>query len=137
MLEQAQTYQDSFELAKGAHYTILLDENLEALQSALEDEGYKVVRAPKGWSDPDIKKLASGWSILTRNSQDFIPDALRFDYDLIALEDVQFIDSRADRTNTTVQKIANALRRSRLASRKGNFVLKIHDDGSFHLRQLP
>ncbi len=132
-----ETYRDSFELAKDTHYTILLDENLEVLQEALEDAGYKVVRLPKGWPDHEIKKLAQGWSILTKNSQDFVEDALSYDYDVIALEDVQFVDSRKERTNETVRKVAGALRRSQLASRKGNFVLKIHDDGSFHLRQLP
>jgi hypothetical protein len=62
-------FQDTLELAKGAHYTIVLDEHL--------------------------------------------------------------------RTNHTVVKIAGAVKRSQLASRKGNFMLSIRDDGSFHLRQLP
>jgi hypothetical protein len=56
---------------------------------------------------------------------------------VIAVEDVKFIDSKPDRTNQTVVKIAGAVRRSQLASRKGNFILRVRDDGSFHLRQLP
>jgi hypothetical protein len=131
-------FQDTLELAKGAHYTIVLDEHLRSLKAGLEDEGYKVVVPPPGASDQDIKELAKGgWTILTRNSNDFVDDALHYDYDIIALEAVKFIDGKQDRTNHTVLKVAGAVKRSQLASRKGNFMLSIRDDGSFHLRQLP
>jgi len=137
-VETVQQFQDVLELAKGAHYTIVLDENLRSLKPGLEDEGLKVVLPPAGATDEDIKELAKGgWTIATKNSQDFLDDALHYDYDVMALEDVKFIGSKPDRTNQTVAKIAGALTRSQLASRKGNFVLKIRDDGSFHLRQLP
>jgi hypothetical protein len=130
-------YQDTIELAKGSHYTLLIDENIAVLKAGLQDEGYKVVTAPKGANDEEIKELASGgWTIVTRNSQDFLDDANHFDYDVIGIEDIWFIDDRPDRTNETVAKIAGALRRSELATRKGNFFLKVLDDGSFHLRQL-
>lgn len=130
-------YRDTIELAKGSNYTLLVDENIAALKAGLQDEGYKVVMAPKGASDEEIKELASGgWTIVTRNSQDFLDDANHFDYDVIGIEDIRFIDDRPDRTNETVAKIAGALRRSGLATRKGNFLLKVLDDGSFHLRQL-
>jgi hypothetical protein len=36
----------------------------------------------------------------------------------------------------TVKKISSAVRRSKLATSKGNFWLKIRDNGSFHLEQL-
>ncbi len=97
-------FQDRIELAKGSHYTIVLDENLR--------------------------------TILTANSKDFTDDAVHFDYDVIAVENIKFIDSRPDSTNQTVAKISGAIRRSQLATRKGNFLLTVEDDGSFHLRQL-
>jgi hypothetical protein len=62
-----------------------------------------------------------GSTIITRNSNDFVDDALHYDYDIIALEDVKFVDSKQDRTNHTVVKIAGAVKRSQLASRKGQF----------------
>jgi hypothetical protein len=65
-----------------------------------------------------------------------VNDAVHYDYDVIAVEGIKFIDSRPDRTNQTVAKIAGAIRRSELATRKGDFLLTIRDDGSFHLRQL-
>jgi hypothetical protein len=130
-------YQDVIELAKGSHYTLVVDENIAVLKAGLIDEGYKVVVAPQGASDNDIKDLArGGWTIVTRNSEDFIDDANHYDYDIIAIESIRFTDDRQDRTNQTVVKIAGALRRSQLATRKGNFLLRVLDDGSFHLRQL-
>ncbi len=130
-------YQDVVELAKGSHYTIVLDENLRALKAGLEDELYKILVLPAQCTDAEIKEFAKGgWTILTANSKDFVDDAARYDYDVIAVEDIRFIDSRPDRTNQTVAKISGAIRRSQLATRKGNFLLTIHDDGSFHLRQL-
>jgi hypothetical protein len=93
---------------------------------------------PKGADDRDIKDLAKGgWTIATKNSRDFIDGALHYDYDVIALEDVKLIDTKPDRTNHTVSKIAGAIKRSQLASRKGNFILTVYDNGSLHLRQLP
>lgn len=74
--------------------------------------------------------------ILTKNSRDFIDDAVRYDYDVIGIEDIGFVDDKADRTNEAVRKISGAVRRSQLANRKGNFSLKVRDDGSFHLQQL-
>ena len=137
-MEIFEQFQDVVELAKGAHYTIVLDENLRALKAGLEDEGFKVIIPPSGADDREIKEFAKGgWTIATKNSQDFLNDALHYDYDIIALEDLRFIDTKPDRTNHTVAKIAGAVKRSQLASRKGNFLLKVHDDGSFHLRQLP
>jgi hypothetical protein len=130
-------YQDVIELAKGSHYTLVIDENIATLRGGLQDEGYKVLVAPKGASDGEIKELAGrGWTIVTKNSRDFVEDAVHFDYDVIAIENLKFIDDRQDRANETVVKIANALRRSKLATRKGNFLLRINYDGSFHLEQL-
>ena len=136
-MKKFEEFRDSFELAKGCSSAVVLDQNLRALKTALEHEGYKVVMPQTGASDAEIKELASrGWTILTANSRDFVDDAARFDYDVISVEDIKFIDTKSDSGNQTVAKIAGAMRRSQLATRKGNFLLTIHDDGSFHLRQL-
>jgi len=128
--------EDLLELPKQGYFTIMLDENLRVLESALEDDGFKVVMPRRGLKDEALKRQARGWAILTKNSQDFIDEAVRYDYDVIGIEDIKFVDDRADRTNETVRKISNAVRRSQLATRKGNFRLKIRDNGSFHLEQL-
>jgi hypothetical protein len=129
---------DLIEMSKQGYFTILLDENLHGLEPGLEDDGFKVVLPPQGLGDDPlkVKAKARGWAILTKNSQDFVEDAVRYDYDVIGIEDIKFIDSKPDPTNETVRKISNAVRRSKLATTKGNFWLKIRDNGSFHLEQL-
>lgn len=127
---------DTIEMSKQGYFTILLDENLGAeaksaeakrdLSRALEDAGFKVV-VP----DEVLKHQARGWAILTCNSKDFVDDAVRYDYDVISIEGIKFLD-----TNETVKKISEAVRRSKIGVTRGNFCLQIHDDGSFGLEQL-
>jgi len=128
--------EDVVALSKQGYFTIMLDENLRVLEPALEDDGFKVIVPNPGLTDQAIKAKARGWAILTKNSKDFVDDAVRYDYDVIAVEDVKFIDNRAERTNETVRKISAAVRRSQLGTRRGNFCLKIRDNGSYHLEQL-
>ena len=127
---------DLVEMSKQGYFTILLDENLRGLETALEDDGFKVILPLQGLTDEALKRKARGWAILTKNSQDFIDDAVRYDYDVIGIEDIRFIDDGPDRTNETVRKISQAVRRSQIATHKGNFLLKVRDNGSFHLQQL-
>src|SRR5262245_44416066 len=127
---------DVVEMSKQGYFTILLDEQLYVLQQALEDDGFKVVVPQQGLHDDATQKMAKGWSILTRNSKDFVEGAVRHDYDVIAIEAIRFLDDSRDRANETVRKISGAVRRSGLAWKRGNFLLQVRDDGSFHLRQL-
>jgi hypothetical protein len=127
---------DLIEMSKQGYFTVMLDENLRVLETALDDDGFKVVVAQQGLQDDVLKRQAKGWAILTRNSKDFVDDAVRYDYDVIGVEDIKFIDDKPDRTNQTVQKISKAVRRSQIGRIRGNFLLKIRDDGSFHLQQL-
>jgi hypothetical protein len=116
--------------------TILLDENLEGLKSGLRDAGFKVITIEKGLSDEKIIELAEGLAILTDNSQHFLGNAVAGDYDVISMESVKFIDTKPDRTNDTVQKVVKAIRESGLYLLKGNHQLKIHNDGTWSLKQL-
>ena len=129
-------FSDIEEMSKQGYFTILLDENLRGLASSLEDDGFKVILPQPGLKDDVLKRQARGWAILTKNSQDFIDDAVRHDYDVIGVEDIKFIDDKSNRTNETVQKISNAVRRSQIGTRRGNFLLRILDNGSYHLQQL-
>ena len=128
--------EDRIDLSKQGYFTILMDENLRGLEPGLEDDDFKVIVPVQGLKDEALKKKARGWAILTRNSQDFVTEAVRYDYDVIGIEDVRFVDDKPDRTNDTVRKISAAVRRSQIATRKGNFWLKVRDNGSFHLEQL-
>jgi hypothetical protein len=134
--QQFTSEEDLVELSKQGYFTIMLDENLRVLESALEDDGFKIIVPHQELMDDALKRQARGWAILTKNSKDFTDDAARNDYDVIGIEDIRFVDGKTDRTNETVHKISNAIRRSQIGTRKGNFWLKIRDNGSFHLEQL-
>ena len=115
-LQPLSTEEDLLELSKQGYFTIMLDENLRVLESALEDDGFKVIVPHPGLKDDALKRQARGWAILTKNAQNFIDEAVRYDYDVIGIEDVK-LDSE------TVRKISNAVRRSQLGTRKGNVSL--------------
>ena len=136
IMRASSEFTDIQEMSKQGYFTILLDENLRGLASSLEDDGFKVILPQPGLKDDALKRQARGWAILTKSSQDFIDDAVRHDYDVIGVEDIKFIDDKSNRTNETVQKISDAVRRSQIGTRRGNFLLRILDNGSYHLRQL-
>jgi hypothetical protein len=116
--------------------TVLLDEQLLGLKDGLRDAGLKVITLDQGMPDDKIIELAEGWAILTKNSKRFLEDAVAGDYDVISLEKVRFIDDDKTRKNQTVKKITHAIRNSGLYTKKGNFHLDVHDDGTFTLTQL-
>jgi len=76
-MERVPAAEDVAELSKQGYFTILLGENLRALETALEDDGFKVVVPPQVRADEALKRMARGWAILTKNSHDFIDDAVR------------------------------------------------------------
>ena len=116
--------------------TILIDENIATLEAPLTELGYRVFSLGKGLKDPHIQKLAEGSAILTKNSKDFIYDAMQFDYDVIGIEDIKFVDKVPTGKNITARKISAAIIDRRFSSLKGNFFLKIYDDGTYDLNQL-
>lgn len=124
------------EAAMRSKFTIFLDEQLHHLEAGLEDAGCKVIMMEKGMSDPKIMKMASGWCILTRNSKDFRNYAVKYDFDVISIETIKFQDTDPTMHNQTVRKVINAVRKSGLATRKGNFFLTVFDDGKFLLEEL-
>ena len=122
--------------ARRSKLTILVDENIEGLKESLISLGYRVIGLKKSLKDPEIQQLAQGSAILTKNSKDFIEDAVRFDYDIIGIEDIKFIDKATDHTNLTAKKISKAIRTSQFYNIRGNFLLKIHDDGTYKVIPL-
>jgi len=116
--------------------TILVDEQVSVLKDGLRDAGLKVITIASGTPDEKIIELAEGLAILTKNSVDFLGDAVAGDYDVISIEAVKFLDDDKTRKNQTVQKVVKAIRESGLYVEKGNFQLVIHDDGSFVMKRL-
>jgi hypothetical protein len=121
---------DLIELSKqSAYFTIILEEDLRSLEAGLEDAGFRVIPAQL-LEDDGLKQQARGWAILTKNPQALVDDAVRYDYDVISIEEVK------DDGPEAVRRISAAIRRSHLQSRKGNFWLNVRDGGPFELRQL-
>jgi len=116
--------------------TLLLDENRLELKEALRDAGFKVIVLKQGMSDEEIGELAEGHAIVTANTKDFVDNAKAFDYDIISIDDLKFHDTEKTRNNKTVQKIVAAVRETKFYSLRGNFLLKIHNDGSYKLEQI-
>jgi hypothetical protein len=116
--------------------TILLDENLLELKDGLRDAGFKVLTLKQGMSDEDIGELAEGHAILTKNTKDFIGNAKAFDYDIISVEKIKFIDTAKTKKNLTVQKIVKAVRESQFYVLRGNFLLRILDSGKFKIEEI-
>src|SRR5690242_14739594 len=105
--------QDLIELSKqGGYFTILLDENLRGLEAGLEDDGFKVIVPPQVLKDEALKRKARGWALLTKNSQDFVRDAVRYDYDVIGIEDIRFVDDNRTGPMRRSARISSAVRRS-------------------------
>ena len=113
--------------------TILLDENLFGLKSALRDAGFKIITLKGGMDDDEIIELAEGLCILTKNADDFRDDAVAGDYDIINIQAIKFEDPDKTRRNSTVQKVKKAIRGSRILQKRGNFELVVFDDGTFKL----
>lgn len=53
---------------------------------------------------------------------------------MIGIEDIKFVDLRQDKTNETDRKISDGVR-SQIGTRRGNFRLRVRDNGSYHLEQ--
>lgn len=137
MLEVRLSFLEKIEAsARRSKLTILLDENIECLQLGLEAAGFKVILIEKGWSDEKIKKIAEGTAILTKNSKDFVKDAVVYDYDIISIENIKFVDTLPERKNKTVEKIETAIRASKFYNYRGNFKLVVNDDASYIVEAL-
>jgi len=57
---------DFVEISKQGYFTILLEENLRGLETALEDDSFKVILPLQGLTDETLKRKARGWAILTK-----------------------------------------------------------------------
>lgn len=124
------------EFSKRSKLTIVLDEHLHHLYDGLRDAGFKVQTFPQGLSDEKLGEFSEGSSILTQNTKDFISNAVKYDYDIIDIKNLRYIDTGLTRKNSTVQKIEKAVRESKYANMKGNFLLSINDDGTYSLESL-
>jgi hypothetical protein len=124
------------EAAKRSKLTIFVDENLYQLVEPLKLLGYKALQVPKQMPDEMIMQFLEGTCLLTSNTKDFESSAVIYDFDLIDMSSVKYIDSNNDRSNTTANLISNAIRESGLSHKKGNWLLKISNEGKHVMKEL-
>lgn len=120
-----------------ARGVVVLDENRQELLSALQAHNIRVIVPPAGLSDDKIKHALLPHRIfITSNPDDFRDDAVPFEYGIIALDKLSFIDPLPGSENKTAQLISKALSGYDLWSRNHGFVLSLRDSGSHQLESL-
>ena len=121
-----------------ARATLVVDENVAFLAQPLKDHfNFRVVVPTAGMADDQIKNDLLGHRILlTKNTKDFIDDAPRFDYGIIALHDLKFIDPQPGAGNVTCKLISAAVRKYKLVSRVTRFVLTLRASGKHKLETV-
>lgn len=127
-LEKFNAIPDHIAMARG---TIVLDENLFELRSALQDLNLVVIVPEKGTPDSKIiDSLLSGRILITKNSKDFVNWASSFNFGIIALDHLNFIDAEPRGSkNQTAKRISEVLISHRLWSKRHGFILNILNVG--------
>lgn len=99
-----------FKRASNVHYSMaravfVVDENVDFLGPSLKEANFRVFVPHKGMTDPQIKEeLLAHRIIVTRNTKDFIDDAPIYDYGIIGLEGLPFVDSAPKLANNTTAR---------------------------------
>jgi len=121
-----------------ARAILVVDENVSALGPALRDANFRVVLPRSGMSDATIREeLLAHRILITNNTKDFLDDAPVFEYGIIGLEALPFIDPASTyRDNQTVQLISKAISSYRLISKRTGFILMLRPDGKHTFRAL-
>ena len=121
-----------------ARATLVVDENVSFLCPALKEAKFHVVSPQKGVQDHEIKRsLLVHRTLVTKNTKDFLSDAPVFDYGIIGLEGLAFID--ADLTlekNKTAQMISRAVSDFSLVSERSGYVLMLKPNGKHVFKRI-
>lgn len=121
-----------------ARATLVVDEDVECLVSALKEANFRVLSPKAGLKDFDIREtLLSHRILVTRNTPDFLADAPVLDYGIIGLDALSFVDREHDYgNNQTAQLISKAVSELDLVSKRSGYVLVLKPDGRHVLRDL-
>lgn len=108
---------------------LVVDENLQMLVAPLRAKGYKVDVPTPGMSDEDIQeKILPHKVLITRNTKDFATDAAYFEYSILALENLHYIDSDPNPDkNQTVRLILKAMQAHSVPAQNRSFILILHE----------
>ena len=90
----------------------------------------------KGLSDDQIiKEKLGGRILITKNAKDFIAAAPIYDFGIISLEDLSFIDKDKSQKNKTAKMISKAITEFSLGSQKA-FILTLKATGKHQFTAL-
>ena len=133
-----QRYQEQTSKTGMARGFLVIDENVSYLEKPLEQANFHVLVPTAGLEDSEIKKTLLGNRVLvTKNTKDFLDDAPVYDYGIIGLEALPFIDSeKTYADNKTAKMISQAYSHFNLHSKKHGFVLMLRENGKHVLRDL-
>ena len=116
---------------------VVLDENLLELEDALAHCNMHVITPEVEMMDKAIaKKLLGGRILITKNSKDFLKLAPIYDFGIIALENLKYIDPAKDDSNQTANLISDIISEASLWSRKGAFLVTVMNDKSYTFKNL-
>ena len=121
-----------------ARATVVVDENVNYLADPLRKyHNFRVVVPMAGMSDEYIKNNLLGHRILiTNNTKDFINDASSYDYGIISLEKLKYIDPTDSAKNITCKLISDAVVENDLISIGSNFICVLSPDGKHSLKHI-
>lgn len=112
---------------------IVLDENVENLEEALQDKNIRVLVVPKGTPDLEImKKIIPFRMFVTINAKDFENQVTDYEFGLIALDQALL----AQGEEAVADKISKAASKYSLWSLKINFIVRIHASGKTTFKKL-
>lgn len=116
---------------------IVLDENLLELENALKNCNMHVITPEAGMADKAIaKKLLGGRILITKNSKDFLTLAPIYDFGIIALENLKYIDPSKEDSNQTAALISDILSEASLWGRRHAFIVTVKNDKTYTIKDL-
>jgi hypothetical protein len=116
---------------------VMLDENVLALETALQASNLRVLKPRPGEPDEHIKERLAKNIIITKNAKDFVGDASMYEYGIISLDKLKFIDPEpSPKKNKTVTLINAALKDFKLWSKGHGFIVVLNPNGRHRYQDL-
>jgi len=114
--------------------TVVVDECVQQLAKPLEMLNIHVFVPLPGESDFSLmRRLVANRILITRNTSDFEEYASSYDFGIIDLSKLRFIDPEQDPSkNKTVQLISRVIQKESLWSLRHGFKVTLHDDGTWN-----
>lgn len=125
----------SIAMARG---TLVVDENVTELAGPLGMMNIHIIKpSPRLPDDEIISQILPNRIIVTKNSKDFIKWASSYDYGIIALENLKFIDPEPiSSKNKTVTIISEVIVEYDLWSKRHGFIINLKDNGKHEYKEL-